>query len=130
MVGVVWFVQVVHYPLFGKVGAQGFRDYSQTHSRLSGYVVGPPMLAEMATAVALLISQPAGVPEYLPWAGGALLAVVWGSTALLQVPRHHRLGSGYDRATHRALVATNWLRTVAWSLRGFLALWMLAAVTG
>ena len=25
MVGLIWFVQVVHYPLFEKVGAGGFR---------------------------------------------------------------------------------------------------------
>lgn len=130
MTGVIWFVQVVHYPLFGKVGAQGFAAYSEAHSRLTGYVVGPPMLAELATAMALLASRPEGISEFLPWMGAALLAVVWSSTALLQVPRHRALGSGFDVSAHRALVATNWLRTTAWSVRGLLALWMISAITG
>ncbi len=55
MVGVIWFVQVVHYPLFSRVGDSGFAAYSGAHSRLTGFVVGPPMLVEAATAVALVI---------------------------------------------------------------------------
>jgi hypothetical protein len=124
MVGVIWFVQVVHYPLFGKVGAEGFRSYARDHSRLTGYVVGPPMLVEAATAALLLFARPASVPASLAWAGGILLAVVWLSTALLQVPRHRALGSGYDPEAHRILVASNWVRTAAWSARGLVVLWM------
>ena len=45
MVGVIWFVQVVHYPLFSRVGGEGFALYSKAHSRLTTYV-GPPMLVE------------------------------------------------------------------------------------
>ena len=126
MVGVIWFVQVVHYPLFGMVGADGFVRYSGAHSRRTGYVVGPPMLAEAATAILLLLFRPTGVPALLLWIGAALLAVVWASTALLQVPRHTRLGLGFDEAAHRELVATNWVRTVAWTLRGILVLVMVS----
>ena len=83
MVGVIWFVQVVHYPLFAKVGATGFAAYSRTHSRLTGFVVGPPMLVEAATAVALVVYRPEGVSALLAWTGLVLLALVWASTALL-----------------------------------------------
>lgn len=130
MLGVIWFVQIVHYPLFGRVGAPGFAAYSEAHSRLTGYVVGPPMLVELATTVALLVFAPEGIPAFLSWTGAALLAVVWASTALLQVPRHRKLGSGFNARAHRTLVATNWLRTVAWSLRGVIALWMVSAAAG
>jgi hypothetical protein len=44
MVGMIWFVKVVHYPLFAKVGPEGFTLYSKAHSHLTGYAVGPPML--------------------------------------------------------------------------------------
>ena len=56
------------------------------------------------------------------WAGLALLAVIWLSTALVQVPLHRRLQGGFDAAAHRRLVRTNWLRTAAWTLRAALAL--------
>lgn len=63
------------------------------------------------------------------WAGFALLAVVWLSTALLQVPRHTTLGNGFDTADHKSLVASNWLRPTCWSARGLLVLWMIAQIT-
>ena len=111
MVGIIWFVQIVHYPLFVSVGAGGFAAYSGAHSRLTGFVVGPPMLAEAATAIALVLGPPQGVPLLLAVTGLALLAVIWLSTALLQSPRHRELGAGFDVASHRFLVASNWLRT-------------------
>jgi hypothetical protein len=130
MVGIIWFVQVVHYPLFGGVGAEGFPAYSEAHTRRTGYVVGPPMLLEAATAVLLIFLRPPAVPASAAWAGLALLAVVWASTALLQVPRHRTLGTGFDMAAWRALVLTNWVRTAAWTLRGALVLWMVFQALG
>lgn len=122
MVGIIWFVQIVHYPLFARVG--DFATYSGAHSRLTGFVVGPPMLLEAATAVALVLVPPRGVSTWLPGIGLALLAVVWLSTALLQAPRHRKLGGDFDPTSHRSLLASNWLRTVCWSARGLVVLWM------
>lgn len=126
MVGVIWFVQVVHYPLFSRVGSEGFSLYSEAHSRLTTYVVGPPMLVEAATALLLVFRRPEGVPLAAVLIGVALVAVVWLSTALLQVPRHKTLGSGFDRRAWSELLLSNWTRTVAWSARGALVLWIAA----
>lgn len=124
MVGLIWFVQTVHYPLFDSVGADVFRNYSEAHSRLTSWVVGPPMLVEISTALLLLFARPDGVSGSLAWLGAVLLAVVWLSTAFLQVPRHTQLGSGFDEKAHKSLVLSNWVRTAAWSLRGIVVLWM------
>lgn len=129
MVGVIWFVQIVHYPLMGRVGQTSFVAYSESHSRLTSYVVGPPMLTEAATAALLLVARPPGIPFFAALAGAGLVAAIWLSTALLQVPRHTALGEGFDRREHRALVATNWARTAAWTARGLLVLWMIWLVT-
>ena len=126
MVGVVWFVQVVHYPLFSRIGSEKFSLYSEAHSRLTTYVVGPPMLVEAATALLLAFRRPEGVPLAAALIGLALVVAVWLSTALLQVPRHTTLGSGFDRRAWSGLVLSNWVRTVAWSARGGLVLWMAA----
>ena len=130
MVGLIWFVQIVHYPLFSRVGEEKFSLYSEAHSRLTGYVVGPPMLLEAGTALLLAFRRPEGVPLYLVLAGLALVAAIWLSTALLQVPRHTTLGSGFDGSAWNGLVRTNWLRTLAWSARGIVVLWMAALVLG
>jgi hypothetical protein len=130
MVGVIWFVQVVHYPLFTRVGEEDFPNYARAHARLTGLVVGPPMLLEAATAIVLVFSRPQGVPVPLPWAGLGLVVVIWLSTAILQSPRHTELGYSFDPATHRVLVASNWLRTASWSLRGILVLVMVSEAAG
>jgi len=124
MVGMVWFVQRVHYPLFAGVGAQHFPAYERAHVSHTGPVVGPPMLIEAVTALALLALPISNVPHLLPWLGLGLLAAIWLSTWLLQVPRHRDLAAGFENSAHRRLVATNWIRTSAWSLRGLLVLWM------
>lgn len=123
MAGVIWFVQVVHYPLFARVGEGAFPEYEQHHTRRTGWVVGLPMLGELGTAIALVWCL-GGV---LAWCGMALLAVVWTSTWLWQVPAHRRLERGFDAAVQSQLVRTNWVRTWAWSARGVIALALMVA---
>jgi hypothetical protein len=121
MVGIIWFVQIVHYPLFDGVGSNQFDAYESRHVQSTGYVVGPPMLVEAATAIWLAVYPPAGVPAVVIWLGLGVLALIWASTAALQVPAHERLSRGFDTITHRRLVHSNWFRTVGWSVRGVLA---------
>ena len=126
MVGLIWFVQLVHYPLFGRVGAAGFPAYEAEHQRRTTLAVGPPMVIEALCALLLAVRVPSGAAPWVPWFGLGLLAAVWLSTALLQVPRHGELARGFDARAHRRLVATNRLRTALWSARGVLALALLA----
>jgi hypothetical protein len=125
MTGLIWFVQVVHYPLFNQVGESVFSRYETIHTQSTTWVVGPVMLAELFSAGWLLWLAPEGIPGWKLWAGAGLLGIVWVSTALLQVPQHGILASGFDQRAYETLVSTNWIRTVGWSLRGLLALWML-----
>jgi len=128
MTGLIWFVQVVHYPLFARVDAAGFARYATAHSSRTTLVVGPPMVVESVTALALAISPPPGVPASWAWAGAVLVLVIWGSTALLLVPRHRAFAAGFDGEAWRSLVRSNWLRTVGWSARSGLVLAMVARV--
>jgi len=127
MCGVIWFVQVVHYPLFTLVGRGDFAGYERAHTRRTGRVFGPFMVVEGLTALALLVAAPAGPGMVAPAAGFVFLLLIWASTAWLQVPAHRRLEQGFDADWQRRLVRTNWIRTVLWTLRAPLALWMLHA---
>ena len=86
LTGLIWIVQVVHYPLFASVGREVFASYEAAHARLITLVVGPVMLLELAAAVALAFVRPASVPGWAAWAGLGLLAAIWISTFLVQVP--------------------------------------------
>ena len=108
MTGLIWFVQVVHYPLLARAGPEGFAALAAEHQRRTGWVVGVPMVVEAVTAAALVVWTPDGVARGVAVAGLALVAVIWGSTWLLQVPRrqvYRWRGSGLtDRqADHLAI---------------------------
>ncbi len=124
MMGVIWFVQVVHYPLFRLVGNSEFARYEAAHTFWTTWVVAPPMLTELTTAVLLLLFKPKGVSDGILWLNLALLAIIWLSTAFLQVPCHQQLGQGFDATVHHRLVVTNWLRTFCWTVRAGLLLWL------
>ena len=121
MVGLIWFVQVVHYPLYANVGRAQFPEYEALHNRLTTWVVGPAMLVEMLTAVALLRYSSNGSTS-LAWLGLGLLAVIWITTATLSVPAHDALTAGFSNGAYQKLVFTNWIRTVAWSARGVIVM--------
>ena len=116
MAGVIWTIQLVHYPLMARVGRDSFRPYHIGHSARITLLVGPLMLAELGTGVFLLLSP--GALAMGPLAASmALLAVIWVTTALVQVPQHRALGAGYSGPMVRRLVLGNWVRTVAWTAR-------------
>jgi len=129
MAGVIWIVQVVHYPLFAGVGADGFADYERAHKRRITYIVAPAMFAELGLAIALLLVLD-GAALRLAQAGLALLAVNWISTFAVQVPAHTSLAGGFDERAHRRLLSTNWIRTACWSARGVAGLAMVFAHAG
>lgn len=126
MTGLIWFVQIVHYPLLRGVGAAGFGAYHEAHSRLTTLVVGPLMLIEAASAVWIASTRLSSM--LAAWIGLGLLAVVWSATFFVSVPRHTLLGAGFDSGVVDGLVATNWIRTVAWSVRALLASWLIYAL--
>ena len=123
MVGLIWFIQVVHYPLFAAVGEDRFEEYHRQHSRRISMLLAVVAVAEVITAAGLLWVLPDSRPLVL--AAGALLAVIWIVTAAVQVPQHARLQPG-DHAGVARLVAGNWIRTTLWTVRGLLVMWMLA----
>ena len=124
MLGLIYFVQLVHYPLFALVGPKYYLDYHQKHVFWTTWAVGPAMILEALTSGALLllslnqeaIGQAAISQDVMSlnqstlWMGLLLLLVIWLSTALLQVPCHNRLVNGFDPKMHHRLVKTNWIK--------------------
>ncbi len=126
MTGVIWFVQVVHYPLFGQMPAPAFPSYHAAHTQTISYVVVAPMVLELVSSLWLAaVSRPTGIGSVLAWSGFAGSIVAWLSTAALQVPAHTRLAVGFDARIHRFLVGSNWVRTIAWTAHAAIMLAMI-----
>ena len=124
MTGVIWFVQIVHYPLFIFADKEKFPEFSKTHSNNAGYIVIFPMLIELITAVMLLFLYPSS-PFHNYYIGSMfLLALIWISTFIIQVPMHRRLAFGYHNKRIDLLIKYNWIRTIGWTSRSILLLYL------
>ena len=124
MVGFIWTIQVLQYPLMSEVPRDGFARFEAVHQRRVTAVIAlfGPLEVVMAALVFLTVDT---VPSWLSFGSGAVLAAIWTSTAFFYAPLHGRLADGFDEVLHRRLVSTNWLRTIAWTARGLAAAWML-----
>ena len=125
MTGIIWLIQLVQYPFFAKVGNENWLEYHNGHTFWITPVVAPLMIAELVTSFVIFYYPPKDIDFKLLIVGLILTLTVWASTFFLQVPLHEKLGVSFDTDTQRQLVQTNWIRTIAWSLRGALVLWMI-----
>jgi hypothetical protein len=132
MFGLIWFVQIVHYPLFLRIAEEDFTAFEAEHARRTGYVAAPLMIVELLSSFALVYGpwRPASIPGMQAVAGAGLTALTWASTFLLSVPLHNRLHRGFNRTAIHRLVATNWVRTVLWTARAALLVSWLARMAG
>jgi hypothetical protein len=55
-----------------------------------------------------------------------LLGVALISTVVVQVPLHARLAERHDVRDAARLISSNWVRNVAWAMRGLVLAWVLA----
>ncbi len=117
LVGLIWTVQVVSYPLFRRVGTDAFAHYHLGHCQRLTALVIPLILAEAATAGWVWWT---GERSLLFLASLGLMGINWLSTSVFQGPIHARLLLGSSVDGIGRLNRTNWIRTVSWSLRGML----------
>jgi len=128
MLGIVWFAQIVHYPLFTQVDPGSFVKYQNFNLFRTVFIVVPLQMIEMGTALLLVWKTPAGLLPLQVWSNLILIFLIWCSTAFLQVPRHYRLTRGFDAQGINFLVRSNWIRTIGWSLRSVIVLWMIQSL--
>jgi len=130
VLGQIWLVQIVVYPLFADVGEVDYVRYHRFYSRRIPLPVIIPGFASFLLPVALAFYGPA-VPFWMSAsniaAGIAGLLV----TVLLEIPRHARLEkSGKNDATIVELIRYNWPRTISMSAQAIVTFLMLRHVFG
>ena len=124
MVGIIWMVQVVHYPLMAYTGPDHSARYQQLHVQRMGVLVGPIMVVEAVAAVWLCVQSPMLANAWAAWLGLGLLAGIWLVTVCISVPAHEALTRSFDPTAHRRLVSSNGIRSAFWSCRGLVAMFL------
>jgi hypothetical protein len=125
LVGLIWTVQVVHYPLMAMVGDDRFVAYESAHAPRMAAVVMLPWTLQGLTTAWLLLARPAGVPTWSIAVAAVTAVLSVAVTVVWSVPAHERLVAGFNATIHHRLVRTNWIRTWAWTLHGANAVAML-----
>lgn len=125
MVGLAWFVDVVHYPLFAAVGPPDFARYHAAHSRRTTWVVLPTMSVELTTSLALAVDPP-GDERVLAVTGAVLAAATWVLTGASAIPAHRGLGKGFSAEGLRLLRKADLTRALVWTAHGIVVVALLA----
>ena len=130
VLGQIWLVQIVVYPLFAKVGEYDYVRYHRFYSSRIPLPVILPGFASFLLPIALAGFGP-DVPAWMTaaniTAGLAGLLV----TVLLEIPRHGRLEkAGKNDTTIAELIRFNWPRTASITLQAAVTMAMLIHVFG
>ncbi len=125
LTGLIWTVQVVHYPLFRKIPAEVFKEYEQEHQKRISYLVVPFMLIELFVSSALVYHG--WNQERWLWhlTGFILVLAIWLQTFLVAAPMHGKLAEGKNDKAIEILVRSNWWRVLFWSVRAVLVLYLI-----
>ena len=114
LTGVIWTIQIVHYPSFHYIDKLSFINFHHFHERRISIIVMPLMLIELTTSTALYINNMSSIVFALNL---LIVVLIWCSTFFIQVPIHSILSQKKDKKLIEKLVNTNWIRTFLWSMR-------------
>ena len=113
MVGVIWVIQLLHYPSFHFINDKKYIEFQHFHMQRISFIVIPAMLIELASALLLAYFFRSSLTIILL----ALLLGVWAVTFIFFTNMHQKLTNGYNHSIVDRLIQINWSRTILWSLR-------------
>ena len=127
MVGLIWTIHYVHYPLFAYVGESTYASFQAAHVERIGKLLFVPWLTEGITLIGVLTLAFLGTHKTLrvpAVVNGAAMAVVLVISGFWSAPAHAKLADGFDTSIHDQLMTVNLIRTLAWTVCGICAIWM------
>lgn len=124
MTGIIWIIQLVHYPSFYYIDDKKTQEFHHFHQKAITWIVLPLMVGELVLAVLFVWNHPRSL---FWWFQLLSIVMIWLVTFFISVPLHEKLigeESQQPGVIHR-LVSTNWARTVLWSLRSLVLIFTL-----
>ena len=110
----IWLVQLIVYPGFQRIPAEDFPSFHKWYALRISSVVLPLMISELGLIAWWVLSDNHSIASVL---SGVFVFIVWLSTFVFQIPIHNQLKTEKNDMLIRRLVSTNWIRTVAWTLK-------------
>ena len=115
MTGVIWVIQIVHYPSFHFIEKELYTAFQKFHMNKISIIVIPIMLAELITGMMLFLDKSSKSPFLI--ISFVILVLIWLITGVFFSKAHNELMKGYQELVVNQLVVMNWIRTLLWTLR-------------
>jgi hypothetical protein len=125
LTGLIWIIQMVHYPSFLDINRSDFRDYEMKHQKRIGPLVAPVMLIDLAFSFLILFTEIQSTYGFWLWFAFILNLLIFVSTLVVFAPLHQKLGTSYNRNQIKKLVRLNYFRTVGWTARSIILIYVL-----
>ena len=113
MVGIIWVIQLLHYPAFNFIKESDYVEFQHFHMQRISFIVVPVMILELFSAFMLVYYLRSNLLILCL----IILLVIWLITFVFFTKLHQSLLDGYDKKIVDKLVKINWSRTILWSLR-------------
>ncbi len=120
MVGVIWVIQLVHYPSFYFIEKKKYQSFQKFHMRNISYIVMPMMIIELFTGFILIVNFNNFKGYYNFNISLFFLLCTWAITGIIFTKLHNELLKGYDKLIIKKIIKWNWIRTIFWTFRLFL----------
>jgi hypothetical protein len=125
-VGLIWTIQLVHYPSMRFIPKERFVEYHNFHSIRISFLAMPLMLTELGTSLMLFYQNYDNAIQTIFFINLFIVVLIWLSTFLIQVPLHNALSKEKQSEKLSKLICTNWIRTILWTARSILMILFLA----
>ena len=123
---ILWFMQIVHYPLLPYVDAGKWTQFSEKRRMFTTMVIYPLMAFEALTGIALiLIATQSKTYGLLATSIVLLIALLIYTLAYLN-PQFKKINSPDDVANQQRFLKLHWVRTIGWTIRVMLFVLILA----
>jgi hypothetical protein len=123
LTGLAWSLAYVQLPILLRGDYPELVRQLALHRRLNSQLMVFPMAVEFLTAVWLAFAPPAAIGR-TPTAVGLGLVCVIGYATVWYSLLHRKLTRGYHRPTMDAMRTWNLVRTISWTARSGLLLWI------
>ena len=123
--GLIWTVQLVHYPMFHMLEKEKYGEHILFHGFRISLIVVPLMVIELVSSFSLAFFS--STDTILHMIGFLIVILIWLVTFFVQLPLHSKLTLGYNPETVNKLVSTNIIRTILWTMKAALGVYFLFA---
>ena len=110
---VLWLVQLVIYPSFLRVEPSELIAWHKAYTFRVSFIILPLMFGQLVFTILSVLEG----PSILEWVAFAFVLVCWSLTFFVSLPLHRKIEQNdTTKETRQKLIATNWPRTILWSV--------------